>query len=43
VPIGPLTQTEPEEGAPPSEQTEVRVLLDERNLYFGIRCPAVLS
>jgi hypothetical protein len=38
VPIGALTQTEPEEGAPPGEATEVRVLLDEHSLYFGIRC-----
>jgi len=38
VPIGPLTQTEPEEGAAPGEATEVRVLLDGHALYFGIRC-----
>ena len=37
APIGPLTQTEPEEGAPPGEATEVRVLRDDHNLYFGIR------
>ncbi|HYN01575.1 MAG TPA: DUF5916 domain-containing protein, partial [Vicinamibacteria bacterium] len=37
APIGPLTQTEPEEGAPPGEATEVRVLRDDDNLYFGIR------
>lgn len=37
-PIGPLTQSEPDEGAPPSERTEVRVLYDESHLYFGIRC-----
>jgi hypothetical protein len=36
-PIGPLTQTEPREGAPPGEATEVRVLRDDENLYFGIR------
>ena len=36
--IGPLTQSEPEEGAAPGEATEVRVLFDEQNLYFGIRC-----
>jgi len=31
-------QTEPREGAPPTEQTEVRVLYDDQNLYFGIWC-----
>jgi hypothetical protein len=36
-PIGPLTQTEPREGAPPGEATEVRILRDDDNLYFGIR------
>lgn len=36
-PIGPLTQTEPREGAPPGEATEVRVLRDDDNLYLGIR------
>jgi len=38
APIGSLTQTEPEEGAPPVEATEVRLLLDGHNLYVGIRC-----
>jgi len=37
-PIGPLTQSEPDEGAPPSEATEVRVLRHDDHLYFGIRC-----
>ncbi len=37
-PIGELVQTEPDEGAPPTEATEVRVLRDEEALYFGIRC-----
>jgi hypothetical protein len=36
--LPPLTQVEPDEGAAPSEATEVRVLHDEQNLYFGIRC-----
>ena len=36
--IGPLTQVEPDEGVAPSEASEVRVLRDEQNLYFGIRC-----
>lgn len=31
-------QREPEEGAPVSEPTEVRVLYDEKNLYLGFRC-----
>ena len=30
-------QREPTEGAPASERTEVRVLFDDRNIYFGIR------
>jgi hypothetical protein len=38
APIGPLVQTEPDEGAPPGEATEVRVLLDDHDLTFGIRC-----
>jgi hypothetical protein len=38
VPIGALTQTEPDEGTAPSEATEVRVLRDDDHLYFGIRC-----
>lgn len=33
-----FTQREPHEGNPVSERTEVRVLYDEKNLYFGIRC-----
>ncbi len=37
-PIGPLTQVEPREGAEASEATEVLVLRDAANLYFGIRC-----
>ncbi|MDE2184503.1 MAG: carbohydrate binding family 9 domain-containing protein [Alphaproteobacteria bacterium] len=35
-PIEAFYQLEPEEGAPPSEKTVVRVLYDEDNLYFGI-------
>ncbi len=38
APIGPLTQVEPDEGVAASEASEVRVLSDEHNLYFGIRC-----
>jgi hypothetical protein len=37
-PMGALTQSEPDEGAPPTEPTEVRILYDESHLYFGIRC-----
>jgi len=36
--IGELTQVEPREGAAPSERTEVRILLDARQLYIGVRC-----
>jgi hypothetical protein len=36
--IGPLRQRDPQEGAPPSEETEVRVLVDADNIYFGITC-----
>jgi len=38
TPIGNLIQTEPDEGAAPTEATEVRVLRDDETLYFGIRC-----
>jgi Carbohydrate family 9 binding domain-like len=31
-----FTQREPEEGEQASEQTEVRVLYDQENLYFGV-------
>ncbi len=38
LPIGPLVQTDPHEGAPASEETEVRVLFDADTLYLGILC-----
>ncbi len=38
TPIGPLLQRDPKEGAPASEETQVRVLFDADNLYLGIRC-----
>ena len=38
APIGPFLQRDPREGAPPSEETEVRVLFDADNLYLGITC-----
>ncbi|MFQ6038102.1 MAG: DUF5916 domain-containing protein [Candidatus Aminicenantales bacterium] len=37
-PIGPLTMVEPDEGHPPSQPTEVRVLADSRSIAFGILC-----
>ncbi len=33
-----FTQTEPREGAPPTERTEIRVLFDSDALYVAIRC-----
>jgi hypothetical protein len=38
-----FTQHYPDEGAAPSERTEVRVLYDDRNLYVGIDCWQVRS
>src|SRR5882762_1281061 len=38
TPIGPLFQRDPKEGAPASEETEVRVLFDADNLYIGVIC-----
>ena len=35
VPITDFTQQEPVEGGVPSEETEIRVLFDENNLYIG--------
>ncbi len=37
-PIGDLTMVEPDEGAPPSERTEVRVSASVSALYIGIMC-----
>ena len=37
-PVSDFVQSDPEEGASPSERTEVRVLFDDNNLYFGIYC-----
>jgi hypothetical protein len=34
---GNYTQNMPIEGAPPTEQTELKILYDDRNLYFAIR------
>lgn len=38
VPLENFTQVHPEQGAAPTERTVVRILYDEANLYFGIRC-----
>lgn len=38
VVIDKLFQREPKEGAPASERTEIRILYDDRNLYFGVIC-----
>ncbi|MEE9224571.1 MAG: DUF5916 domain-containing protein [Bacteroidota bacterium] len=35
VPVSDFTQYDPEEGSPPTEITEVRVLYDEGAVYFG--------
>ena len=37
VPIGELTQVVPNQGAKPSERTEVRILFDAEHLYVGVR------
>ena len=36
--VGNFTQKDPDEGMPATEKTEVRVLYDQENLYFGVRC-----
>ena len=36
--IGELLQREPREGVPATENTEVRLLFDEANLYIGVIC-----
>ena len=38
TPLGPLLQRDPREGAPASEETEVRVVFDKDNLYIGVVC-----
>ncbi len=37
-PITDFTQTEPDEGQPATERTEVRIFYDRKKLYFGFRC-----
>lgn len=36
-PISNFTQTQPNEGAPVSRRTEVRIFYDDNNIYFGFR------
>jgi hypothetical protein len=36
--LGDFTQSNPDEGKPPTQRTEVRLGYDAQNLYFGIRC-----
>ena len=36
--IGEFVQVEPQEGAPPTEPTQIRLLYDEDTLYIGIFC-----
>jgi hypothetical protein len=43
VPSDLFTQHYPDEGAAPSEHTEVRILYDDRNLYVGIDCQQLHS
>ncbi|MBI1955538.1 MAG: carbohydrate binding family 9 domain-containing protein, partial [Acidobacteria bacterium] len=38
MPVRDFLQRDPQEGAPSSEETEVRILFDTRNIYFGIFC-----
>jgi len=37
-PTGDFLQTEPDEGAPSSERTEVLIFFDNDKLYFGFKC-----
>jgi hypothetical protein len=38
APTGDFTQTEPTEGQPATEKTEVRVLYDDKAVYIGVIC-----
>ncbi|MBZ5551680.1 MAG: carbohydrate binding family 9 domain-containing protein [Acidobacteriia bacterium] len=38
APITSFTQTDPDEGKPASERTEVRIFYDDKKIYFGFRC-----
>jgi len=37
-PISEFLQQDPQEGAPASERTEVRILFDNQRIYFGVEC-----
>jgi hypothetical protein len=37
TPIGDLIQSQPNEGKPPTEKTEIRVLYDDASIYIGAR------
>jgi hypothetical protein len=37
-PISNFTQRDPNEGQPPTERTEVRIVYDDRALYVGVSC-----
>jgi len=37
TPISELTQSSPNEGKPPTEKTEIRILYDESAIYIGAR------
>jgi hypothetical protein len=41
IPSDTFTQHFPEEGAPPSERTEVRILYDDDAIYIGVDCEQV--
>ena len=43
APSDTFLQHYPDEGAPPSERTSVRVLYDDKNLYIGVDCEQVHS
>src|SRR5437867_10312149 len=38
IPVSEFVQSEPSEGQPPSERTEVRVLYDDQAIYIGVVC-----
>jgi len=37
-PAGDFIQQEPQDGAPATEKTEFKILMDDKNFYFGIIC-----
>ena len=43
TPSDAFTQHQPDEGVPPTERTEIRVLYDDEALYVGIDCQQVSS